>query len=284
MTLTLSVKKLKISFILFFWLLICVSGCHRPHTDTRLHIVATTTHLESVLKSIGDSDITVSVLIPPGTCPGHYDIRPGDVRLLSRSAALFVHGYEGCVPRLIASVGHPAPRLCRVNVLGNWLIPTVHQKAVAEAARLLSDIDPSRRSIYERRRDECLRHEASVSAHIRKLCAPIRGTPVICSNQQSQLLQWMGLEVVGEYGRTDELTPNLIHNLAKVGRERKVRLIVDNLQSAPDAGKQLAQEIGASRVTLSNFPGGYPGTNTWEKCLHDNVSRVLAALKKETKQ
>ena len=50
-------------------------------------------------------------------------------------------------------------------------------------------------------------------------------------------------------------------------------MVVDNLQSGPDAGRGIAEALGVPHVILSNFPSenGYLAT------LGDNVAAVLAA-------
>ena len=64
--------------------------------------------------------------------------------------------------------------------------------------------------------------------------------------------------------------------LSRIGKDRHAMLVVDNLQSGPDAGKGVAETLGAPHVTLSNFPSekGYLAT------LGENVDAVLAAVRK----
>jgi zinc transport system substrate-binding protein len=38
------------------------------------------------------------------------------------------------------------------------------------------------------------------------------------------------------------------------------------------------KEIGAVQVTLSNFPGGFDNTETWEKAVENDVDLLLEAL------
>jgi zinc transport system substrate-binding protein len=54
-------------------------------------------------------------------------------------------------------------------------------------------------------------------------------------------------------------------------------MVVDNLQSGPDAGKGIAETLGAPHVVLTNFPSekGYLAT------LGENVNAVLAASQKK---
>ena len=256
-----------------------IGGCgEKP--ESRIHVTATTTMMQSAIREIGGEKVSVSVLIPPGSCPGHYDIRPGDIQNIKKSRALFIHGYEQFIPRLMESVGEPHPRVCRVPVEGNWMIPATYKESCCKVALLLSGINPGNKEYY---RSRLISLSKSVDETDRDIQQRIKdtgacGTAVICSNQQAPLLEWMGLNVAGTYGRPDEFTPAQLHKLVLAGRKKNVSLVADNLQSGPDAGVQLAKEIGASHVTLSNFPGGFANTSTWKECLLKNAELMLSAL------
>jgi len=254
-------------------------GCGRSRDSSGLQLVATTTMLQAALADVGGHRVQVSVLMPPGSCPGHYDARPGDVRRIRGCSALFTHGYERFVPSLVGAAGTPAPRVLRVAVGGNWLIPAVYSAACEKVSEMLSQLDPAHRSEYQARLAAARSRAARLDAELRRkaTAALPRPVPAISSDQQAPFLKWIGFEVVGTYGRAEEFTPKQLHSLAKVARSKGVRVVVDNLQSGPNAGRQLAQEVGASHVTLSSFPGGFPGTDSWEKCVSRNVDLVLAA-------
>jgi len=55
-------------------------------------------------------------------------------------------------------------------------------------------------------------------------------------------------------------------------------LVVNNLQDGQDAGKAVAEEISAVNLNLSNFPGGFNNTETWEKAIDYNVTLLLDAV------
>jgi zinc transport system substrate-binding protein len=71
----------------------------------------------------------------------------------------------------------------------------------------------------------------------------------------------------------------VVAGLVDQGREVNVRLIIDNLQSGEDAGKAIAEELGCRRIVLSNFPGGFDNTKTWEKAIDRNIDLILDAVK-----
>jgi zinc transport system substrate-binding protein len=61
--------------------------------------------------------------------------------------------------------------------------------------------------------------------------------------------------------------------------EAGVVLVIDNLQSGATATSEtMAQDIGAIQVTISNFPGGFENTETWEETIDKNVDLLLEAL------
>ena len=70
----------------------------------------------------------------------------------------------------------------------------------------------------------------------------------------------------------------VVQDLVDQGREENVTLIIDNLHSGADAGKPIALDIGCERIILSNFPGGFDNTETWEKAIDENVRRILEAI------
>jgi hypothetical protein len=85
---------------------------------------------------------------------------------------------------------------------------------------------------------------------------------VIASDKQAPFLSWLGFRVVAAYGNADDFSAHELTRLARVALDSSVQLVVDNLQSGPDAGLGLAQAAQAEHVTLTNFPlkGNYPET------------------------
>lgn len=253
-----------------------LAGCSSD-PDTRLPLIATTAMMESALNEIGGEHVSVTLLIPAGSCPGHYDIRPGDVQNIKRSRALFTHGYEQFVPRLLESVGEPKPRVCRVSIQENWQIPSAYAEACREISLLLANLDPDNAGEYTHRSEALDARLETLNSELLEKAKALDRLAVICSDQQAPFLSWAGLDVVATYGRSEEFTPGQLHKLVKTGREKEARLVIDNLQSGPAAGRQLARELGIAHLTLSNFPGGFEGTSTWERCVRTNIDLLLSA-------
>jgi zinc transport system substrate-binding protein len=268
-------------------LLLCMAGCgakreHAARTDRdgKVHIVVTTTLLASAVRQVGGDSVSVRVIMPPGSCPGHFDISPKETKAIAGSTAVFTHGYEAFVPGMLRSLGNDAPRLMTIKADGNWLVPSVYVQGARQITRALCSIDPPHSASYRKSlaalEAEC--HSLEAKLKRRLAAAHVSSVTALCADQQFPVAEWMGLDVIGGYPRAEQFTPEMLHGLTKLARTKHIRLIIDNLQSGPDAGKQLAADIGAAHATLSNFPGGFAGTDTWSKCLTDNVNRVVEEI------
>ncbi|MEN6519680.1 MAG: metal ABC transporter substrate-binding protein [Armatimonadota bacterium] len=248
----------------------------------RLNVVVTTSLLQSAVREIGGKHVSVSTLIPPGSCPGHYDICPQDIRKLSSSKLVLTHGYEGFVDNILKSMGRNKPKLVKISTSGNWMVPDVYVCGAKRVCDALCKADPKHSAEYRKSLSSLETRAKGLAAQLQKESKTV-GTSkfaVLCSDQQKAFMKWMGFKVIGTYTRAEEFTPAELHKLTADARKKHVKLVIDNLQSGPTAGKELAKDISAAHVTLSNFPGGFARTDTWSKCLQDNVNRLMRGIRK----
>jgi len=242
-----------------------------------LQTVTTTSHLAAIVRRIGGDAVPVTVLIPAGECPGHFDMRPGDRLAIEKGDLILAHGWETVLPQVQTATARGA--LHRIDVKGNWLVPSVQKEAARLVCAILSEKLPGRAGGFEANlRDYTTQMDAlDAEARQRVRTAGLAGCPVICQAMIADFLSFLGLKVVATYGREEEMTPLSLAELVRTGRKEGVRLVVDNLQAGPKAGVALARELKVPRVTISNFPGGMPRTETVEACVRDNISRIAAA-------
>lgn len=247
------------------FMLAMLVSCLSAAADNKLNAVASTTLLKSAVADIGGRHVNVSVLIAPGSCPGHYDICPQDIRKLSSSKLALTHGYEAFIDKLVDSMGRNKPKLVKVRVVGNWMVPDVYIRGARQVTDALCAVDPKHSADYHSSLSSLEARTKKLSAEMSKdlKAKAVSGVAILCSDQQKPFVQWMGFKVVGTYARAEEFTPAELHKLTAIGRKQNVRLVIDNLQSGPTAGKELSKDIGAVHVTFSNFPGGFAGTDTW---------------------
>ncbi|MGI9862483.1 metal ABC transporter substrate-binding protein [Moorella naiadis] len=270
--------------VLLILALFIATGCDSQQPGSKFKVVTGTTLLMTAVQEVGGDRVEVKNIIPPGICPGHFDIKPSDVAMLGQARVFLMHDWQGQLftKELVASAKNPGLEVVSVAIKGNWMAPPVWQEALRNVAGILGEKDPGNKDYYQTNAQKAVDQTAKVAREMqgRLQAAGAGKVTVLCSNQQEGFVRWAGLQVAGTYGRPEELTPQRVRELVDKGRQAGVKLIIDNLQSGPEAGAGIAKELGVRRVTLSNFPGGLPGTDKWEQAVQKNVELLLAAFPK----
>ena len=262
-----------------------LAGCKSAEV-AGLKVVTTTSLLEQIVERVGGNLVDVANIIPPAQCPGHFDVKPGDIQKLADAELFLMHGWQGEMfsQELIDSANNPNLTVVSLDIpsnpQNNWMVPSVQQEATDGVATALSQVDAANSAAYQ---DSAAEYKDIIEAKATEIQARLVGESlssvnVICSGMQAAFLNWVGLNVITFYGRPDSLTPQVVKDLVDTGKEESVTLIIDNLQSGQAAGAGIAEELGCRRIILSNFPGGFDNTETWEKAIDENIRLILEVL------
>jgi zinc transport system substrate-binding protein len=254
------------------------------HTPASVDIMAGSSLIANAINDVADGKLATDTLIPPGTCPGHYDVKPSEIEALNNSKAFFIHDYQQNFQNVIGAIqaaDNPDLIVTVLNVTGNWMVPSVQAEAVDKVAQALEQIDPENAVYYQQRaaaREQAiLAYGDNVTNRLQQ--GGVEGVKVICADMQAGFVSWAGFDIVDTFGRPEDLTPAQMADLIDEAQQAGVALIIDNLQSGSTTlGAALGQDIEAVPVTISNFPGGLENTETWEKAIDKNVDLLLAAL------
>lgn len=270
--------KAKIFFAVVSIALACLfAGCADRSKDADQKNVRVIVTSDTILSGMMVSLLPVHrysivAILPPGQCPGHYDVRLSDIEKMKK--ADLVVSFKGM--SFMDKTGSGSGGRLLIDTGGhNWMAPDSYLYGLNLLAGRLSQYFPEDKSEIMRRKEDAIRevkaHANSVIQRIRQ--AGLSGKPVIVSSMQKEPLEWMGFRVVGEYGRPEAISAREVVRLSKTGREHHVIFVADNLQSGPDAGKGIAKSFGVPHIVLTNFPTekGYLTT------LSENVDVILAA-------
>ncbi len=269
--------------VILLTLAILLPGCSGGEASANLKVVTTTSLISSIVQRVGGDKVEVADIIPPAQCPGHFDVKPSDMRVLSDARLFLMHGWQGeqFTQQLIQSANNPDLKSVPLNIAGNWMTPTVQAQAIGNITSILAEIDPQNASYYQNNANSEL---AAITAKANELetrlaAGNLSQINVLCDAQITDLVQWAGFNVVASYPSPDAITPKLLQGLIDQGKQAGVALIIGNLQSgSQDAGATMASATGAVQVTLSNFPGGFDNTETWEKAIDEDVNLMLQAV------
>ena len=260
---------------------ILLGGCADEDKD-KLKVVTSTSLISTIVERIGGDSVDVVNIIPPAQCPGHFDVSPGDVQKLADAALFLMHGWQGekFSEELIATADNPDLTVVKINIEGNWMTPAVYHNAIDVISDALVQVDADNADVYEQASLDLITGIVAKGADAQTRLADknLGSINVMCAEMQMGFVKWAGLNVIQAFGRPDSFTPQVTKELVDKGRQENVTLIIDNLQSGQDAGAGLAEELGCTRIILSNFPGGYDNTETWEKALDYNINLILEAV------
>ena len=262
-----------------------LGGCSSVDTS-KLKVVTSTSLIAQVVERMGGDKVDVVNIIPPAQCPGHFDVKPSDIQKLADADLFFLHGWQGekFSKDLIASANNPDLSVVTLDIQTtenqNWMVPAVQMEAVDIITSALCQVDTENSAAYQQSgteyKNKISAKEAEIKARLTQ--AKLSSINVMCAEMQAGFVKWAGLNIVATCGRPDSLTPQVVKELVDKGREENVALVIDNLQSGQDAGAGIAEELGCTRIILSNFPGGFNDTETWEKAVDRNIELILEAI------
>ena len=254
------------------------------HSQPSVDIMAGSSLISNIIQDVAGGKLVTRTVIPPGVCPGHYAVEPGDITALANCTALFIHDYQQNFTNIsdaVAAADNPSLNVTVINVAGNWMIPAVQAEAVGKIAQALEQLDPENAAYYQQRaadREQAiLAYGDEVKDKLQE--GGVEGVKVICAEMQAGFVGWAGFDIVATFGRPEDLSPADVSQLVTEAQQAGVALIIDNLQSGSTTlGTSMEQDIEAIPVTISNFPGGLENTETWEKAIDKNVDLLLEAL------
>jgi zinc transport system substrate-binding protein len=266
--------------VLLLMSLFTLSSCNQQATD----IMAGSSLIADIIQDVADGKLTAYTLIPPGMCPGHYDVKPSDVETLANSEVLIIHNWQQNMKNisdLVEAADNPDLVIKVIDVPDMPMVPQVQAETTDKIAQALGEIDPENSAYYQEKATERTQAMLAKGDEVKDKfqAANASGVKVLCVEYQAGFAEWAGFNVVDTYGRPADLSVADVEELVVEAKEAGVALVIDNLQSGATSNSEtMAEDIGAIQVTISNFPGGFENTETWEKAIDKNADLLLEAL------
>lgn len=242
-----------------------------------VRVVATSAVLGNIADEVGGDAVTVTVIIPPGFCPAHYDLKPSDLLAVAEADLVLYHGFEPWIETFLARV-NPGARVLALK--GPWNTPEPLIAKAEAIAQALGEVCPEEAEGFAARAEDFVAAVRAWADGARSRAAELNLTDIkaIVMQWQAGFAKWLGLEVVATYPPEERLSLKDLAELVAKGREAGVDLVIDNLQSGVSFGAKLAHALGAVHVVLTNFPGALPGTPDLPSMLAANAEAVFSAV------
>ena len=247
-------------------------------------IMAGSSLITDIIQDVADGKLTTYTLIPPGMCPGHYDVKPSDIETLANSDVLIIHNWQQnmkSISGLVEAADNPDLVIKVIDVPDMPMVPQIQAETIDKIAQALGEIDPENSAYYQEKTAERTQAILAKGDEVKDKfqAANVSGVKVLCVEYQAGFAEWAGFDVVDTYGRPADLSVADVEELVVEAKEAGVALVIDNLQSGATSNSEaMSEDIGAIQVTISNFPGGLENTETWEKAIAKNADLLLEAL------
>lgn len=264
-------------------LLTVFSGCGKPENGgTGDTIICGTSLITDIVHDLSSMETTTYTLLPSTSCPSQFDMKAGDIAVLQQAKCILLQPWQlrlANISRVLDAAQLPERKKRVIEVEGNWMLPDVQRAAVRALLDVLVEYDPDGAAVMgEKAKARLARIDAVEAAARERLPLEEAGKrSVLCHEMQAPFLKWAGFNVVDTFNRPEDYSVTDMERLIRTGKTAGVSLVVDNLQSGGlAAGELLARDIGAAYTVLSNFPGGFPDTPTWQAAFEENIRRLVS--------
>ncbi|MCX7624656.1 MAG: zinc ABC transporter substrate-binding protein [Candidatus Sumerlaeaceae bacterium] len=240
-------------------------------------IAAGNSWLASCLRDLGFHGECIVRVVEPGTCPGHYDIRPSHaLRLRTTRASVFFDFQAQFARRLEGAILATTPII--VSPSGGLCVPSTYYAVVEELAAKLSKDDPATSRAFAASLEEIKIRLAALEneCKTRVTASKWAGSPVVASAHQSKFCQWLGMQVVATLPTPDRATPSSVEQLIAVARTARARAVIANLQEGTRAAETVAATLHVPLIVFSNFPSESKDEPDFLSLVRNNVDRLLA--------
>jgi manganese/zinc/iron transport system substrate-binding protein len=276
-----------------------------------LRVVATTTIVADLVRTVGGERVRVEGLMGPGIDPHLYKPSAGDVRRMTEARAVFLNGLhlEGKMGEVLEAVGRrgirpvavadcvPEEERLQVEGYGGlydphvWFDVRLWRSAVVCARDALAELDPEGRDHYFSRAEGYLGELEALDGWVRATVAQVpepQRVLVTAHDAFSYFGRAYGFEVLGLLGvsTTAEAGTADVQALARTIAERRIPAIFVETSVPPRYVEALQEAVAARGFDVaiggslhSDSLGDRDGpAGTYEGTVRANVETVVAGL------
>jgi zinc transport system substrate-binding protein len=274
------VRFASVPSLLLTLVLLTGAGCGRPDvTVGQPAIAVTTSYLESAARDLLGNDVKVLRLAEPGTCPGHFDIRPSQAAELRRCRTLLRFEFQSPLDSILAGEGTNQVQVVGVVAGGGLCKPDTYLagcRQIAEA--LVARGWLGRTNADVRLQAVAARLEALARGATNRVAqAGLTGVAVITSEHQKDFCEWLGLRVAASFRAADTASVAEIDRAIGQGKLAKVKLVVANLPEGRRTADALAERLKARVAVFGNFPLAKDGRASFDEMIADNLDELVKA-------
>jgi len=244
--------------------------------------VATTTMLRAMVQDVTDGAVAVHCLVPPGSCPGHFDATPSDLERLARCRLVLRHDFQAHLDAKLRHGPTGPVHIVAITSHGLLTVPDHYLDACRQVAEALARTMPDRAAAWRDRLHAVRRRVLATQQRVRAMATPrLQARAVVASHWQADFCRWLGLTVVATFDQHDQMSLADLHRVVTQARRTRAVALVGNVQRGTRQANVLAQRLGLPVVMLSNFPDPSRAPPAYDDLLRANVHRLVEVVGRE---
>ena len=275
--------KYKFAFLFLLSATAILCGCKPAiDSDEQPEIAVANSYLHSVVKDICGDQTEVMGLVPPGMCPGHFDISPSQVNRLGGCSVFLLFDFQSRIGDSLSRLKERGLKIRTVECPEGLCLPDTYLAIARSVANTLSQDSPEKRAEYGRRLEliEGRLNDLRAEIHEKMEQSGLMNAKVVASVHQSVFAEWLGLDVVATFAGSDTETPKSINQCLQQAKDEVVRFVIANKQEGTVLAAALSDRLNADVVVFSNFPAGQSSTTgmpDFDGLILENISCLLSA-------
>ena len=254
-------------------------GCSKDEPESPARIAVTNSYLEAAVRDLLGDGEPILRLAEPGMCPGHFDLRPSQVRAMRPCRLLLRMDFQKSLDGKLIDLTDAGLRVAEVGLATGLGRPGTYAAACRRVAEALVEADlldaaqaASKLAVIERRMAA-----AGDWARARIADAGLEGAPVVASTHQADFCDWLGLNVVAHCSAADQSTVSGIDDAVQAGLDHGGRLVLANRPEGTRLAGAIAGRLEAPLVVLDNFPADGQAARAYDAMLKLNVKAIVEA-------
>ncbi len=260
-------------------------GCkNKDPGENQSGIAVTNSYLQCVVKDLCGDQINILCLTPPGMCPGHFDISPGQVNELCKCRILLRFDFQNGIDKSLSRIKDKGLKIGSVRAMPGLCVPETYLAACRDVCNILSAQYPDKKVRYNKRLKQIEKRLEDLSnkflTSIKQ--SNLKKTKVLTSNHQVEFAKWLGLDVVATFVGSDTETAANINQCLQKAKSGTVKFVIANKQEGTALAEALAEHIEAKVVVFSNFPNTSNAQAEYEgfdRLLQKNIQALFEAAK-----
>ena len=250
-----------------------------PASTPPARVAASNSYLEAAARDVLDNRESVQRLAEPGTCPGHFDIRPSQVNDLRRCRTLLRFSFQDSLDTALSKLVQEGLKIHEVCIAGGMCEPPSYIAACRQVADALVADQLIDRSAADRRLAAIETRVTAKGAWCREEITKTGWSArrVVCSMHQEAFCKWLGLQVEATFTGADSASVGQIQGAVRAGDSTPIAAVIANLPEGRRLADALGKRLNAPVVVFGNFPLMQGEEPSFDELLAANVAVLLKA-------